>query len=300
MNMTERLPTAILGRTGLEITRLGFGAMELRDAPRGRPVTEKQADTILNGVLDAGINFIDTANGYGRSEEHIGRHISHRRPEYMIATKCGCIGTEHIWTRENLFRGLEESLQRMRTDYVDVMQLHGPKVEECEQGSLVQALQDMRQQGKVRWIATSSVLPELAIYLGWGVFDAFQIPYSALDRKHEDWITAAAEAGAGTIIRGGVAKGEPGVSGVDRPEVWRKYGEANLDDLREEGESRTALILRYTLTHPHVHTNIVGTLQPEHLEENVRVTLRGPLSQDTYAKVRRRMDAVNVTTQSVP
>ena len=184
--MTERLPTAILGRTGLEVTRLGYGAMELYDSPRGRPVTEKQATAILNGVLDAGINFIDTANGYGRSEEHIGKHISHRRSEYMIATKCGCIGTEHIWTRENLFRGLEESLQRMQTDYIDVMQLHGPKVEVCDQDNLVEALQDMRQQGKVRWIATSSYLPELSTYLSWGVFDAFQIPYSALERQHEE------------------------------------------------------------------------------------------------------------------
>ena len=217
----------------------------------------------------------------------------------MIATKCGCIGAEYIWTRENLFRGLEESLQRMRTEYIDVMKHHGPKVEECKQGNLVEALQEMRQQGKVRWIATSSYLPELSTYLSWGVFDAFQIPYSALDRKHEDWITAVAEAGAGTIIRGGVAKGEPGVSGIDRPEVWRKYCEASLDDLREEDESRTAFMLRYTLTHPHIHTIIVGTLQPEHLKEDVRATLRGPLPQDTYAEVKRRMEAVNVTVQPV-
>src|SRR6187401_3154887 len=121
--ISRALPTAVLGRTGLEVTRLSFGAMEVR-GPRiwnGRPVTDQQAETILNAVLDAGINFIDTANDYGRSEELIGKFISQRRNEYYIATKCGCTvvrqdditdDTPHVWTRENLFRGLHESLQR--------------------------------------------------------------------------------------------------------------------------------------------------------------------------------------------
>src|SRR6266852_1381837 len=142
------LPVATLGRTGLPVTRLGYGAMEVR-GPRiwnGRPVAEEQAQTILNAVLDAGINFIDTSNDYGRSEEFIGKYLSGRRSEFFLATKCGCTvvrrdestdDTPHIWTRENLFRGLHESLQRMKTEYVDVMQLHNAGVEQVEQGDLV-------------------------------------------------------------------------------------------------------------------------------------------------------------------
>ena len=159
--MSQGLPTANRGRTGMEVTRLGYGAMEVRDAPRGRAVAEDQAENVLNAVLDSGINFIDTANGYGRSEEFIGRYISHRRSEYYLATKCGCIGTDHIWTRENLFRGLDESLQRMNTDYVDVMQLHNPSVDQSERGELVDALQEMRQLEKVRWIGISTTLPHI-------------------------------------------------------------------------------------------------------------------------------------------
>ena len=81
----------VLGRTGLEVTPLGYGAMEVRGSRiwGGRPVTEEQADTILNAVLDAGINFIDTANDYGRSEEFIGKYLSKRRDEFYLATKCG-------------------------------------------------------------------------------------------------------------------------------------------------------------------------------------------------------------------
>ncbi len=142
--MAKGIPTAVLGRTGLKVTRLSFGAMELRDAPRGRPVTDEQVKAVLNTVLDSGINFIDTSNDYGRSEEFIGKHVSHRRSEYFLATKCGCRpgGQPHLWTRENLFRGLTESLQRLKTDYVDIMQLHNPTVEECQQGDLVEALKE--------------------------------------------------------------------------------------------------------------------------------------------------------------
>jgi aryl-alcohol dehydrogenase-like predicted oxidoreductase len=79
--MTD-LPKRQLGRTGLQVTTLGYGAMGLGGAPRARDTTNAQAETILNAVLDAGINFIDTSIDYGVSEERIGRYISHRRSEY--------------------------------------------------------------------------------------------------------------------------------------------------------------------------------------------------------------------------
>ena len=84
--MTD-LPKRELGRTGLQVTMLGYGAMELRGAPRGRDVTEAQAETILHAVLDAGINYIDTSIDYGFSEERIGRYIANRRSEYYLASK---------------------------------------------------------------------------------------------------------------------------------------------------------------------------------------------------------------------
>src|SRR3984957_13578235 len=89
--MTD-LPKRELGRTGLRVTMLGYGAMELRGAPRARATTDEQAETILNAVLDAGINYIDTSIDYGVSEERIGRYISHRRSEIYLGSKCGCPG----------------------------------------------------------------------------------------------------------------------------------------------------------------------------------------------------------------
>lgn len=304
------LPTSILGRTGLHVTRLGYGAMELR-GPRiwkGRPVAGEEADRILNAVLDAGINFIDTANDYGRSEEFIGRFISTRRGEYVLATKCGCCvrrkdefadETPHVWTRENLFRGLEESLKRLKTDYVDLMQLHNPTVEQCDDGNLVEVLEDMRRQGKVRFIGCSSTDPDLSIYTERGVFDVLQVRYSALERQHEHSVQRAADKEAGVIIRGGVARGEPG-KGLGGPDLWARLNAARLDELLEPGETRTQFLLRFTLSHPGMSTTIVGTKNPIHLIENVEAAQRGALSPDVYAEAKRRLDAIDAIKTNEP
>ena len=106
----SELSRRILGRTGLEVTALGYGAMELR------ALEENEAEKILNAVLDAGINFIDTSIDYGRSEELIGRLIPHRRSEYFLASKCGCVpgGSDHVHTAENIRAGVENSLRLRR------------------------------------------------------------------------------------------------------------------------------------------------------------------------------------------
>ena len=287
--MSDNLPRAVLGRTNLSVTRLGWGAADRR------VWNEDLAESICNSVLDAGINYVDTANDYGRSEEFIGKLISHRRDEFYLASKCGCVpgGGSHVWTEENAFRGLHESLSRLKTDYLDLMQLHNPTVNECERGRLVEALNEMRDQGKVRWIGISTTLPHLPTFLEWGVFDTFQIPYSALERQHEEWIARVSEAGIGTVIRGGVALGEPG-QGLGIPERWRGFSGAKLEDLQEADESRTAFMLRFTLTHPGIDTIIVGTQNPAHLRENVVAVNRGPLPADVYEEAKRRLSAAGL------
>ena len=290
-----------LGKTGLNVTALGFGAMEVR-GPRvwgGRPVTDDQAKTILNAVLDAGINFIDTAYDYGRSEEFIGEYISQRRNEYFLATKCGCTlvdkgdhdETPHVWTRENLLHNIETSLRRMKTDYVDLWQIHNASVEDVEKGDLIPVMEEVQKSGKVRWIGISSTVPHIGAYIQWGKFASFQIPYSALERTHEMFITEAANSGAGTIIRGGVARGAPEEAGLGNTDRWAIWDKAKLDELRAPGESRTAFLLRFTLSHPNMHTTIVGTLIPEHLQDNLKAANAGRLPVDVYAEAVRRLDA---------
>ncbi|MDA0365447.1 MAG: aldo/keto reductase [Chloroflexi bacterium] len=308
--MTDRgLQTRRLGRTGLEVTRLGYGAMSL-DAERfGHSMSSAEAGAILNAVLDAGINFIDTSPDYGPSEQLIGEHIAGRREEYILASKCGCPvsvtpGADgrpapHVYTRENVIAGVEQSLRRMRTDYLDLVQFHGsPAWETLEAEGAVEALRELQQAGRLRFIGMSGVLPALSEHIASGAFDAVQIPYSALQRDHEAAISAAAHAQAGTVIRGGVARGAPSEDKdwdirrlpevpPERPrELWEA---AHLDDLLD-GTTRMAFMLRFTLSHPDADTTIVGTSNPAHLEQNLAALRLGPLPADVRAEALRRLD----------
>src|SRR6202035_1105327 len=175
-----------LGRTGLQITTLGYGAMELRGAPRARDISEAQAETILNKVVDAGINYIDTSIDYGLSEERIGRYISHRRAEYYLASKCGWLGGApptprnqrgpHVFTRENVVAGVEQSLVRMKTDYLDVVQFHAsPSRQTLEEHGAPDALLDLREASKVRFIGMSGTLPHLTDHTSrWAFLTSFR------------------------------------------------------------------------------------------------------------------------------
>ena len=294
--MLDRRP---LGHTGLSVTRLGFGAMEIRGERiwSGRAVTDEQASVILSAVLDAGVTFIDTANDYGKSERYIGEFLSDRRGQYMLATKCGCSmvpagdhdETPHEWSRDHLLHNIDDSLRKLRTDHVDLLQFHNPPVELARENDVVDTLKEIQAAGKTRSVGISSTSPHLAAYIDWDVFDAFQIPYSALERQHENLITRAHEAGAGTIIRGGVARGEPG-QGLGATDRWKVWQRAGLDELLGDGESRTQWQLRFTLSHPGVDTVIVGTSNPMHLADNVRAAKAGPLPSDVYAEAKRRLD----------
>ncbi|REJ91738.1 MAG: aldo/keto reductase [Planctomycetota bacterium] len=289
-----------LGRAGLEVTQLGYGSMGLR-GPRTwgvRVVSDEDADRFLNAVLDAGINFIDTAPDYGVSEERIGRCIGSRRNEFYLATKCGCapvqhedrLETKHVWKKEVVQRNIDSSLQRLRTDRIDVMQFHGGEAEILQQRGLIDLLMDYREQGVIGSVGVSSSLPHLPGMIDLGVFDVFQIPYSCLDPQHEEWITRAAETGAGVIIRGGIAHGGPDAE-IQRPALNDVWNRANLDELKPGGMSRAELILRYTISHPHCDTVIVGTCNADHLAENLAAVERGPLDSDLREQIRARVRA---------
>ena len=290
-----------LGRTGYEVTALAYGAMELRGAPRGRDIDPEDAGRILNAALDGGINMIDTSIDYGVSEELIGRYISHRRNEYFLASKCGCWAGQgeppaeavggrfpHVFTRENIVAGVEQSLRRMKTDHLDLVQFHSsPAQSVLEQHGAVETLEDLQREGKIRFLGMSGTLPNLPDHVAMGIFDAFQIPYSAMELEHEDAMAQARTAGSGVIIRGGVAKGDPagGGHGGNQWELWDK---ANLSELLE-GMTRTQFMLRYTISNPNMHTTIVGTANPDHLADNLRTAELGPLSPDVYAEAQRRL-----------
>lgn len=300
--------TRALGRTGADVTILGYGAMELRGRPRGPEIADDDAGRLLNTVLDEGINLIDTSPDYGRSEELIGTFIGHRRDEFFLASKCGCPVEPpadspppypHDYSQRNVRADVEQSLRRLRTDRLDLVQVHmSPSRQTLEDNHTVAALRELKAEGKVRFIGMSGILPNLPDHLAMGVFDAFQIPYSAVQRDHESLIAQAAARGAGTLIRGGAARGaasqeknwsvgpltqEPGLG-------QRNWETSGLDDLLgEAGMDRMEFILRFTLSHPGLSTTIVGTSSPAHLTSNITVAERGPLPPDLYEEAKKRL-----------
>jgi aryl-alcohol dehydrogenase-like predicted oxidoreductase len=300
--------TRTLGATGADVTILSYGAMELRGRPRGPEIADEDAGRLLNAVLDGGINLIDTSPDYGRSEELIGTYLGHRRDEFFLASKCGCLielptdatpPYPHDYRPANVRADVEQSLRRLHTDYLDLVQVHmSPSQATLEQDHTVETLKELQAEGKVRFIGMSGILPNLPDHIAMGVFDVFQIPYSAVQRDHEELITQAAGAGAGTFIRGGAARGaasedknwrigpltqDPGVGQRN----WEDSGIADL--LGEAGMSNMEFVLRFTLSHPGLSTTIVGTANPAHLAGNIAIAERGPLPADLYEEAKKRL-----------
>ncbi|MGH9099836.1 MAG: aldo/keto reductase, partial [Acidimicrobiales bacterium] len=254
-------------------------------------------------VLDGGIDLIDTSIDYGRSEELIGRYLSDRRDEFFLASKCGCpltpppgapVPAPHDYRPDNVRAGVEQSLLRLRTDRLDLVQVHiSPSRAQLEADGTIGTLHDLRDEGKVRFVGMSGNLPHLPDQLTMGVFDVFQIPYSVLQRDHEDLITEAARQGAGTLIRGGAARGAPAEdTGWDRGPIGVPVGvaEARWESARAEdlldGMSRMEFVIRFTLSHPGLSSTIVGTANPDHLKSNLAVAAKGPLPSDLYERAK--------------
>ena len=304
------IETRTLGRTGADVTILGYGAMELRGVPRGPEITDEHAGRVLNAVLDGGITLIDTSPDYGASEALIGRHVGHRRDEFFLASKCGCPlelpadsppPYRHDYRPANIRANVEQSLRRLRTDRLDVVQVHmSPPAATLEAEHVIDTLRELQDEGKTRFIGMSGILPDLPDHIKLGVFDVFQIPYSAVQREHEDLITSAALQAAGTLIRGGAARGAPaqdknwrtGPLGVPQGEGQRRWQEANVDDLiADSGMSPIEFTLRFTLSHPSLSSTIVGTSSLEHLASNIAIAEKGPLPADLYAEAKKRLAA---------
>ena len=296
-----------LGTTGVDVSVLGYGAMELRGKPRGRDLTETEVGRILNTALDSGITLLDTSIDYEASEEQIGRHVAHRRGEFTLASKCGCLagwtrpadykgglpgGGPHDFSPENIVAGVEQSLRRLKTDHLDILQVHAsPDEATLREHGVVEVMQDLRRQGKVRLIGMSGVLPSLADHIRMGVFDVFQIPYSAVQREHELVISEAAAIGAGVLVRGAAGRGV--ASGHERavqrnPKLATAWKRAALEEMLD-GMSPMEFTVRFSMSHPGVSSVLVGTADYEHLVANVEAVSKGPLPADLYAAAKLRL-----------
>ncbi|HEV8067685.1 MAG TPA: aldo/keto reductase [Planctomycetaceae bacterium] len=208
-----------LGRTGLAISPIGFGAFKIgrnqktKYAAAYELPSDEQVAKLLDGLLDLGINYIDTAPAYGTSEERIGRAISARRSEFVLATKVGETFEAGASTYD--FSGLavrhsvERSLKRLQTDVIDVLLLHSDGRDAWIQTETdaVSTLEDLKRQGLARTIGLSGKTVDGARQaLDWA--DVLMVEYHLRDRSHEALITEAAARGVGIVVKKGLASGE--------------------------------------------------------------------------------------------
>jgi len=145
------------------VSGLGLGALEVGrpwgirgDGDLGQPPPLQEAEEFLNHILDAGVNFIDTAAAYWASEERIGSAISHRRDEYILATKwgewCDENGSIYSYSPGEMWKFLESSLTKLRTDRIDLYQIHSAPLDVLERGDALAEMQKAKEQGKIRFI----------------------------------------------------------------------------------------------------------------------------------------------------
>ncbi|MDY7228381.1 aldo/keto reductase [Hyalangium rubrum] len=278
----ERRP---LGNTGLQVSVLGFGAGPVGDAT----LSEDEAGALLHGVLDAGINLIDTAPSYGASEERIGRHLQGRRGEFVLSTKCGygVPGVED-WTGPCITQGIELALRRMRTDVIDVMHFHSCPVDVLERPGVVDALTRAVEQGKVRVAAYSGDNHALAHALDMGRFGSIQVSVNLFDQRAIDWgIARARERGVGVIAKRPLGNApwrfseRPGAQDVAL--YWDRMRQMALDP---RGLDWSELALRFAAFVPGVATCIVGTTKVENLMRNVRALEHGQLAPELVNHIR--------------
>ena len=289
----ERTP---LGDTGLQVSRLGAGLSWIE---RTSPDDVEAAGRVLNAALDGGINFLDTAACYGISEEVVGRTVSHRRREFVLATKCGHVTAGYVgqpWTATTVKDSIERSLRRMKTDYLDLVQLHSFDLATIKRGDATQALLDAKREGKARFIGSSGDNAAARWAVDSGAFDTLQTSFSLVDQQARSGLLAAAKAkGMGVIIKRPIGNATWATEVSHRPYTDEYLRRARL--MRETGpvpgapDDPIELAMGFVFAHPEVDTAILGTGNPEHMRANIDLVDQGlSISSETIEELRRRFD----------
>jgi len=246
--------TQPLGQTSLHVTPIGFGAFKIgRNEGIKYPAAYALPDDaavsqLLNGILDLGVNLIDTAPAYGRSEQRIGQAIGHRRDEYVLSTKVGETFEDgrstYDFSAAAVTSSVERSLKHLRTDVLDVLLIHsrGDDVQIMQQTDVVPVIQRLKAEGKVRAIGLSGkTVAGARAAMDWA--DVISLEYHAQNASHRGVIDEAHAAGVGVIVKKGLASGH-----------------LSADDA-----------IRFVLATEGVTSLLVGSLSLAHMRQNAAV-----------------------------
>lgn len=293
------------GRTGLDVTPLGFGA-----APIGFLKTDQdRVASILNTLLDEGVNLIDTAAMYEGAEALIGTAVGHRRAEYVLVSKCGTKVADidaPVWSAELVTRTVDRALGRLRTDVLDVMLLHSCDLKTLQRGDALGALVRARDAGKIRFAgysgdneaaAYAATLPDVAVV---------ETSVNLVDQANIETVLPACRANrVGVIAKRPIANAAwLGTGG--RQGIYTSYVKPYVDRLGKLGLKPTdvgfpddgtdawaELALRFTLSQPGLNTAIIGTTNPDNARRNIGFAGKGPLPAAAVERVRAAFRAAS-------
>ena len=270
------------GSTGLTVSALGLGAGQVGDDA----VSEDAAATLLHGALDAGVTLIDTARGYGLSEERIGRHLAGRRDEFVLSSKGGydVPGAEN-WTPAAVTAGIDRALRLTRSERIEIFHLHSCPLEVLRRGDLQDALEAAAAAGKIGVAAYSGDNEHLAFAAASGRFGSIETSVNIVDQWNLHHVVGR-QPDLGVIAKRPIANAPWRFS--ERP--VGDYTELYWDrlralDLDPDGFDWDELALRFTAYASGVHSAITGTARLDHLKRNVEIVDRGPLPAELLSRI---------------
>jgi aryl-alcohol dehydrogenase-like predicted oxidoreductase len=283
-----------LGKTDMDVSVLGFGGSEIGYENASRETVAE----LLNSALDAGLNVIDTAECYHDSEELIGETVSRRRNEFYLFTKCGHphgYGERADWSKDSILESIQRSLRRLKTDKLDLVQLHSCSEVELRTGEAIDALQTARERGYTRYIGYSGDSHAARFAVETGAFDTLQTSINIADQEAiELTLPLAREKQMGVIAKRPIANAawKTGHRPIDsyHHEYFERLRKLSYDFLQDDLEKSVAIALRFTLSLPGVHTAIVGTQNPDRWQQNAQLLKQGPLDKTTFDQIRERWE----------
>ncbi|MBN2455988.1 MAG: aldo/keto reductase [Sedimentisphaerales bacterium] len=277
----------ILGRTGFEVSEISFGTVEL-GIPYGFGVknqtqmpSEQKAIKLLHDALDSGINFFDTANAYGRSEQILGAAFKGQRQNVIISTKCGHLPVEGDKAptdgqlREILDGSLKQSLDALQTDYIDVYMIHNATVPILTNDAVMRVFSEYKDKGLARAIGVSTyTVEQTRNAIDSGLWDVIQLPFNLMDQQQAELFPHAQKKGVGIVVRSVLMRGILTDRGRNmRPELKaveqhrQLYNELLSDDVAALSDLAT----KFVLSHKDVSSVLLGIDRPEYLQKALEV-----------------------------
>ena len=288
---------AKLGKSELRISRIGFGCMSLNK-------NASENDSLIRHAYESGINFFDTADLYdhGQNEIFLGKCLKEKRNEVIIATKVGNQwrkdGSGWDWnpSKEYILTSVEESLQRLQTDYIDLYQLHGGTINDPIDET-IEAFELLKEQGKIRYYGISSIRPNvIREYVKKSAIISVMMQYSLLDRRPEETcLPLLQEKNIGVLARGSVAQGllinKPAKEylGYKTDEVDKVA--IGVQSLSTDGRNETQVAIRFVLQNPAITCAVVGMRNTAQVKEAVGTVSSTSLSVNEIEQLKSVLPA---------